>query len=292
MNKSKKAKIRPVILSGGFEQRLLPVAFDHCPRQFTRSADKESLFYSTLKRVSDRNIYAPPLIIGNIEHIFFILADLGRLEITDAKVFLEPLGRKTATAALIAALSEDQFDMLHLVLPSSHNITDEANFHDAVSKAAIEATFGNIVLFGITPEGPYTDYSYIVPGQNIENSPAKKIGVFTENPDETFARVLINQEALWHSEMFLYEPEVLCRAAMDVIPEHYRNCETAVENAQHERKCTLLRQEDYTAMESYSLDTLIIRQTKSAVVLPCSISRTYVGTWESITAMSKQLSSL
>lgn len=286
MNNSKTVKIRPVILSGDYGRKLWPVSFDHCPKQFARLINNDSLFLSTLKRVSDRSSYAAPIIIGNIEHIFFILADLTRLDITDAIVFLEPLGRNTATAALIAALSEHTEDMLHLVLPSDHNITDEKKFHDSIIGGMEAAVSGNIVLFGLKPETPDTGYGYIVPGHDIENTAAKRISIFTEKPNETFARILINQGALWNSGMFFYDPKVLCEEAKALAPEHYNKCQTAVDNAQHERKCILLRTDDYTCMESHSLDILIMEHTKSGAVLPCSIGGGGAGSWSSIMNMA------
>ncbi|MDE2020798.1 MAG: mannose-1-phosphate guanylyltransferase/mannose-6-phosphate isomerase, partial [Patescibacteria group bacterium] len=118
-------KIRPVILSGGAGTRLWPVSRQSLPKQFVPLVGEESLFMARLRAVADRSLFAAPLIVGNAAHKFLILESLERLGITDATILLEPMGRNTAAAAMVAAYADEKTeDILHLVMPSDHVITD------------------------------------------------------------------------------------------------------------------------------------------------------------------------
>lgn len=275
-------KIRPVILAGGFGKRLWPVSSDNCPKQFAKFINGDSLFVSTLKRVSNRQLYEAPVIVGNIEHMFYITASLSRLGISDALVMLEPLSRNTAAAALVAALHESEENILHLLMPADHSIKDEDTLHAAVAQGIEVANADNIVLFGIKPTHAESGYGYIIPGKTIEGSALQEISVFTEKPNETFARVLINQGALWNSGILLYDPGLLRYEARTLAPQHLAKCQAAFKNAKHDLKCITFVDSDYADMEKHSLDTLILENTKRGVVLACDMEWNDVGSWNSL----------
>ncbi len=281
-------KIRPVILAGGFGRRLWPVSSDNCPKQFAEIINGVSFFLSTLKRVADPNMYAAPIVLGNVEHTFYILAALNRLNITNATVILEPIGRNTATAAIIAALHETDPDAVHLVMPADHNIRDDEGFHNAVQQSVKAARSGHITLFGIQPEYNATGYGYIVPGKSLDGMALREISIFHEKPNETFAKVLINQGALWNSGIFLYHPDLLCEETRTLAPEYYEKCLAAAKNAKHDRKTILLGMDDYVNIESHSLDILIMENTKRGAVLPCSIEWNDIGSWHSIWKLAEK----
>lgn len=288
MTHADEVRVRPVILSGGFGKRLWPLSHESRPKQFVKLLNNESPFSLTLKRVMDRNVYKPPIIVGNVEHTFFIFESLNDLDIKDAIVLIEPMERNTATAAIIAALHEAEEDSLHLILPCDHHISDEPGFHNAIAQSASVAKEGNIVLFGIAPDKPETGYGYIMPGNFIDGSNVRRVSVFTEKPDETFARVLINQGALWNSGIFLYAPKVLLAEATLLAPEHYEKCQLALANVQQHRKCFMFEDEHYETMESQALDTLIMENTKQATVLACSIGWNDVGSWHALWHMAEK----
>lgn len=288
MRSNIQAKIRPIILSGGVGTRLWPLSCESYPKQFTRVIGNESLFVSTLKRVNDRKRYVAPIIIGHIEHMSFIIVELVLLGITDATIILEPCGRNTASAAIIAALHESEKDVLHLVLPCDHYIADEQEFHKAVSRSACIATDDHIVLFGMTPDHPETGYGYIIPGETIDGTCIHKIGVFTEKPNATFAAVLIQQKALWNSGMFFYDPALLCKEAKNLAADHYDKCRVALGNAMRKDNCIILRLEDYLPLEHHAFDTLIMEATQCGAVLPCNMGWSDVGSWHSLWQMAQK----
>lgn len=278
-------KIRPILLSGGSGTRLWPVSRRQYPKQFAPLLGEESLFATTLQRMGDRSRYTPPVIIANTEHKFFILEALEHLRITDAIVLLEPQGRNTAAAAIIAALHEQDKDMLHLVMPSDHLIGDEAAFHAAVAQASAQAQ-SDIVLFGIKPDRPETGYGYIIPDGAIGDSKVRRIALFSEKPDQANAAALIARGALWNSGIFLYKPDILRGEAERLAPEHTKLCAAALQDGVFDGRCTILAESAYGRMENHAFDTLIMEHTQRGAVLPCAMGWNDVGSWEMIWQLS------
>jgi mannose-1-phosphate guanylyltransferase/mannose-6-phosphate isomerase len=147
-------KFRPIILSGGSGTRLWPISRRSFPKQFIPLVGDESLFAAVLRLIEDRSLFEPPTIVGNKEHKLLILDALERFGVTDARILLEPEGKNTAPAAITAAIDEKTRDVLHLVLPSDHIITNHASFLKTLHLAAPIAQAGHITLFGITPDYP------------------------------------------------------------------------------------------------------------------------------------------
>lgn len=279
--------VRPVILSGGSGTRLWPVSRQKFPKQFAHLMGDDTLFGATLKRVNDRKRYAAPFIIGNTEHKFFILEELARLGITDALVLLEPLGRNTAAAAIVAAVAEEQKEMLHLVMPSDHIILNEKAFSDAVDTAAKVAATGKLVLFGITPDRPETGFGHIIPGKEISDS-VHVIETFREKPDLENAVKLMKEGAMWNSGMFLYAPATLLGECKTLAPKHVELCKAALDASRVHGQCKELSSDAYNEIESKPFDTLIMERTKHGSVLPCSMGWSDVGSWQALWEVSSK----
>lgn len=284
--------IRPVILSGGSGTRLWPVSRLQFPKQFVHLMGDETLFEATLSRVSDNTRYAAPIIVCNKEHKFFVLDALGHADVAEATVLLEPMGRNTAAAAIVAALMDEKADSptLHLVMPSDHVVKDRAAFNAAVQAATKAALAGKIVLFGITPDRPETGYGHIIPGQNLSGTEVSSIALFREKPNQEGAIALMQQGALWNSGMFLYSPAALLKEAQALAPTHLDLCRKALENARANGQCTELAADAYSAVPSSPFDTLIMESTKEGAVLPCSMGWSDVGSWQALWEISEKTS--
>ena len=281
--------IRPVILSGGVGARLWPISRPEYPKQFVTLFNDKSLFVTTLERVSDRSIYAAPIVVGNKDHKFLMLDALDKAGINDAIILLEPASRNTGAAAISAAIYDIDSDLLHLVLPSDHLIENKSEFHKSVKQAAKVAR-NNIVLFGMKPNYPETGYGYIIPDKAI-NSGIYRNKLFVEKPNKEKAASLIEQGALWNSGVFIYHPKLLCDNARELETNHYEQCNLSVDYAKPDKffsGITILEETAYSQMESHSFDILIMEKAKNGAVMPCSFGWSDVGSWQSIKDVSEQ----
>ena len=123
-------KIYPVVLSGGAGVRLWPMSRERFPKQLLNLISDRSMIQETVRRVSQPERFAAPLVICNEEHRFVIAEQLRQIGIGPAGIVLEPVGRNTAAAVAVAALqiAAREPDALMLVLPADHLIRDEPAF--------------------------------------------------------------------------------------------------------------------------------------------------------------------
>ena len=64
-------KIVPVLLAGGTGTRLWPVSRDALPKQFLPLIGKRSTYQGTLLRVTDAELFGPPIVITGNDFRFF-----------------------------------------------------------------------------------------------------------------------------------------------------------------------------------------------------------------------------
>ena len=93
----------PVILSGGSGTRLWPLSRKLYPKQFLSLVNETTLFQDTIIRLPDE--VTDPLIICNEEHRFIVAEQLRQIKSNNKGIILEPVGKNTAPAIAIAAMS-------------------------------------------------------------------------------------------------------------------------------------------------------------------------------------------
>ena len=275
-------KIRPIILSGGSGTRLWPISRAKAPKQFVPLVGEDLLFTSTLRSVAHAAPFAPPMIVGNAEHKFLIQDALDEIGVTPEALFLEPLGRNTAAAALVAALAEKDHDVLHLVRPSDHVIADETAWSSALAEAVPAAVSGSIVLFGIHPDYAETGYGYIVRGDKAGFENVHKIASFKEKPDAQTAETLIEAGALWNSGIFLYSPLAVLEEAEKFAPHMLKQLRQALAKSPKDPRGIMLDAESYAALPSEPFDRVIMEHTHRGAVVPCSMGWNDVGSWQAL----------
>lgn len=121
----------PVILSGGSGTRLWPLSREKHPKQLLSLVSDDSLLQATVRRMDglDDIDVMDPIVVCNEEYRFVIAEQL-RLMDRKGTILLEPIGRNTAPALTIAALSACHHgdDPILLVMPSDHVIVDTEVF--------------------------------------------------------------------------------------------------------------------------------------------------------------------
>ncbi len=159
--------IVPVILSGGSGKRLWPLSRTLFPKQFINLVNETTLFQDTILRLPED--ISDPLIICNEEYRFLVAEQLRQIECNNSGIILEPIGKNTAPAIAIAALSlfNNIQDPILLVLSADHLIHNNKSFHESIKTARTIAEQGKMVALGVRPTKPETDYGYI----EIDNYP-------------------------------------------------------------------------------------------------------------------------
>jgi len=290
--------IQPVILCGGSGTRLFPVSRAQWPKQFLSLTSTKSLLQNAALRVapnhSDSGLtFLPPIIVANADHRFAVAEHMRDIGITPTGLLLEPVARNTAGAVAAAAAFATEHhpngDVALLVLPSDHVIADLAQFHDAIGKTA-DAIFGQdyLATFGIEPTTPETGYGYVEIGAPIEgHRGVLKVNSFREKPDrQTAESYLQDGRHLWNSGMFLFSAQTLLAEMDKYAPDIARSARQAVALGNRDLDFLRLDPDSFSAIPSISIDYAVMEHTAQALVTPCSIGWSDVGSFKAVWEVS------
>ena len=272
--------ITPVILSGGSGTRLWPLSRKSRPKQFLALASEHTMFQETLLRLDMPTISNHPMIICSDDHRFMVAEQLRELDIDAESIILEPIGRNTAPALTIAALTSDP-EALLLILPSDHVISNKQAFHEALSVAQPLAEAGKIVTFGIVPTHAETGFGYIEANMSSNNS--HPISRFVEKPNADTAQQYIEAgNFFWNSGMFLFKASTLIEEMREFRPDILNACEQALEQSSHDMDFTRLESTSFDQCPSESIDYAVMEKTDHGVVVPLDAGWSDLGSWTSL----------
>ncbi len=282
--------LTPVILSGGVGSRLWPLSRESYPKQLLALVDHQTLLQNTVKRLEGLANQSAPLIVCNENHRFLVAEQLRNIGVSAAHIILEPIGRNTAPAVAVAALtalSRDS-DALLLVLPADHLIANAALFREAVTTGVPLASANNLVTFGIVPNRPETGYGYINATDVIEEN-ALSVKRFVEKPDLNTAQQYINSgEYYWNSGMFLFKASQYLKELENYAPDIVTTCCQAIDNAIKDKDFLRLDADAFKASPSDSIDYAVMEKTHSAVMIPLDAGWNDIGAWSSLWEVSEQ----
>jgi len=279
-------------MAGGVGSRLWPVSRALLPKQFIQfPGQSESLFQGTLQRIHGLPDLAAPIVVCNAEHRFLVAEQLRQLRSDNSTILLEPVGRNTAPAVALAALSAistanantDDTDPVLLVLPADHVIRDQAELHKIITEGIGLARSGKLVTFGIVPGSPETGYGYIEKGAAVAGISAFAVARFVEKPDAaTAAEYVASGDFLWNSGMFMFTASRYLRELKRFAPDILAQCEAAIAALTTSADFHSVPETVFRECRSESIDYAVMEQTSDAVVLPLDAGWNDLGAWDAL----------
>ena len=289
--------LQPVILSGGSGSRLWPMSRAMYPKQLLPMVSEQTLLQDTVNRLdgledaSAVSALADPLVVCNEAHRFFVAEQLLELGKTTADIILEPIGRNTAPALTLAALTVANKDpqAVMMVMPADHVIADVNAFHTAIIKGIDLAQQNNLVTFGITPNSPETGYGYIQMGAKLQDDNAT-IAAFVEKPDTATAQQYLDSgDYLWNSGMFMMTANNWLTAIRELQPEMAECVEQAWQQGERDRDFFRVGEELFSKCPADSIDYAVMEKISqrpvgelAAAVVPLDAGWSDVGAWSSL----------
>jgi len=272
----------PVILSGGSGTRLWPLSRGQYPKQFLPLVSENTMLQETLLRLSGLEQLQPPIAVCNEDHRFMLAEQLWEIHAKPAAIILEPIGKNTAPAVALAALSAQSPDDILLVLPADHVINNLEAFHTAVNQARDLAEQGYLVTFGIVPTEPETGYGYIKRASSPQGA-AFNVEAFVEKPDlETAKHYLQTGDYFWNSGMFAFKAGVYLAELEKFHPTMLATCKQALSAAKIDLDFVRLNKEIFSTCPSDSIDYAVMEKTDKAVVIPLDADWNDVGSWSAL----------
>ena len=306
-----KLKVHPVILAGGSGTRLWPMSREQHPKQLIGLLGDDSLLQSTTRRLDGLEAGYPltgQLVVVANEEQRFTTAEQLRTSGKPTRLILEPVGRDTAPALTVAALSvaaQDE-DGIMVVMPADHAVTDIDGFHAAVAAGVQHAAAGHIVTMGIVPTRAETGYGYIRIGAALGTTPgmtndaheteesagkvgAHKLDRFVEKPHlELAQRYIESKEYWWNSGIFIMRASTWLKAIRHFQPAIYEACDAAFAGGKADGDFFRLQRDAFSASPSNSIDYAVMEQlgndqsAASGVVVPLQAGWSDVGSWDAI----------
>lgn len=282
-------QITPLLLCGGAGTRLWPASREAFPKQFIELLGSRSTFQDTLARVSDPDLFAPPIVVTNSTYRHLVANQMAGMSVAGT-ILLEPARRDSgpAIAAGAAHVALDDPDGLILVLATDHVVRDEVAFREACRIAAKAAREGAIVTFGVRPDRPETGYGYIKPGPQTAIAGVYALEAFVEKPDASRAAAYVAAGYLWNSGNFLFRARTLLEEYARHDAATVETVRAAVAVAKRDLGFTVLDAGAFEAAITLSIDYAVMEKTEQARVMPVSMGWSDVGSWHAVWELSEK----
>lgn len=274
-----------VVMAGGSGTRFWPESRISRSKQFLNLTGGGPLVVETIRRlfplVPRENVW---VVAGEKDAPHLSARALG---IPMRNILLEPEGRNTAPAVLLAAacIEKRDPDAVIAATPADHAVAEPAAFRSALKKGfRLAGRTGRFVTLGITPTHPATGYGYIERGERFPRGEegVYRVRRFTEKPDRTTARGFLRAgRYYWNSGVFLVRASTYCDRVTRFLPAVHAELVRAFRDFGKKEFRNRLRRA-YSRMPSVSVDYGILEKEDGILVIPSDFGWNDIGTWRSL----------
>ncbi len=278
------APITPLILAGGLGTRLWPLSRKKMPKQFHAICNKKTMLQETALRLK-KKYFNKPIVVCNDDHKFIVKEQLQQIGV-DCDILIEPLAKSTAPAiALVSHFTKTNLNLL--VVSTDHFIKDEKNFCRQIKIANETLEHNKIIIFGVKPSSPNTNYGYIETKK--KNEIEYEVISFKEKPDfQTAVKYLKKENTFWNTGIFLFKANTFLHELKKYNPSIYNICKKTASTVCIGPDFTTFHKKYFKNCPNKSIDYAIMEYTKLSIMFPLDTIWNDVGTWGSVMEISKK----
>ncbi len=215
-----------IVLAGGEGERIKPLVLRWLkrakPKQYCAFVGTRSMLQHTLARADRLSARDRQVIIINRTHLRDAKPQIGDRLVKN--VILQPGNRDTAAGVFLPLTYVKARDpeATVVVFPSDHFIYPGESFAEVVAAAVRAAEdLDKLVLLGVVPDRPESDYGWIVPGENIgrvSDHEVSEVRAFVEKPDVAQAGEAMASGGLWNTLVFAVKVKTLWQMGVNCFP--------------------------------------------------------------------------
>lgn len=261
-----------IVLAGGGGLRLWPLSRRQCPKQFLKIGSSFTMLEETIFR--NQKYVDDFTLVTNEEYCLTIEKILDKHSDISFNMLLETIGRNTAPAIALAALTSKPDDIL-FVVPADAKIEAGDKYSSAVAEAKKLAEDNSIVTFGVKPTSANVGYGYI----KYQNN---NVIEFKEKPRAEIAEQYFKSgEYLWNCGMFMFKSKVFLDELKKFRNDIYSGCMDLAEKLD-EKRFKLLPKDDLLKIPAESVDYAVMEKSDKVKVVPCDFAWNDIGGLESL----------
>ena len=271
-----------IILAGGEGMRLRSFVHrlrgDSLPKQYVQLFGEQSMLEATLRRAQKLIPSERQLVVVTANHFDYVEVAQQLARFPKICVAAQPTNRDTGWGLLLALAHLYQHHPTATVamFPSDHFVEEEELFLAHVDAACrlVEQDPSKMVLLGIAPNGPETDYGYIIADRHWQDAfpfGARGVTCFVEKPQPEFARKLMLQGGFWNTMVTVFNIATLLQHVRGICPANFCRFEKIC--AAHGDKLASVVDQVFAQAEPMNfsrviLQTLAAGRERALLVLP------------------------
>ncbi|MDP2921631.1 MAG: sugar phosphate nucleotidyltransferase [Candidatus Omnitrophota bacterium] len=276
-----------VIMAGGKGERLWPKSTRGKAKHMISLGTRNVMIHETIRRLLE-NFPSDHIFIVTTKNQYLSM----RPYISNVKkenIILEPVGRDTAPAICLAALTiKKRFgeSAAMVILPADHIIKNGKAFYKdlILAKKAASAKSG-LVTLGIKPRYPSIGYGYIETGRCFQGY--CEVKRFIEKPKKAKAEALFKKKNyFWNSGIFIWKAGSILEMMKKYTPDLYYMLEDTVA-VKGKAGYSIRLESEYSRITPISIDYAIMEpvsrnENKKVLCVKSGFDWVDIGSWSSI----------
>jgi mannose-1-phosphate guanylyltransferase len=270
-----------LLLAGGHGSRLWPVSQPNHPKPLLSLTEPRTLFEITVDRLTGLFTPEQTYVVTQLDMVDSLIQLAPA--IPSCNYVCEPTSLNTAPAIGLAVshIIQQHPDAVIAIMSTDHVIEQTDVLHKALQAAYSLAQKGAMVVLGVTPTHPATEYGYIEHGTIIHDAtiPAYAVRRFVEKPDPITATAFFTLGSYSWDAGFV-------TASVKTLSAEFERLQPTMAKLLKEIICISadgeIKNELWRQITPISFDYGILEHAAQVVVIPVEMGWQDIGNWGAI----------